>query len=103
MSQHSVFSISNLMRFFHHGFLRLAMGVVARPKLTLLLAGLALAGSLLLVRTRLGVSSDQNSLFSHNVGFFRNWLEFDRQFPENDALYVVIQPKDPAAVPALLQ
>jgi predicted RND superfamily exporter protein len=85
----------------HHLFLRLAMGVVARPRLTLVLAGLALAASVVLAKTRLGVASDQNSLFSHKVPFFRDWLEFDRQFPENDALYVVIEAKDPASTPAI--
>jgi predicted RND superfamily exporter protein len=100
--QHSAFRLQHffLMRFLHHRFLRLAMGVVARPKLTLVLAGLTLVGSIILAKARLGVASDQNSLFSHKVGFFRDWLEFDRQFPENDALYVVIQPKDPAKPPA---
>ena len=45
----------------------------------------------------LTVSSDQNKLFSPKVKFFADWLEFDRKFPENQAIYVVIEPANPTA------
>jgi predicted RND superfamily exporter protein len=40
---------------------------------------------------RLGISTDQNKLFSRDVPFFRDFIEFGRQFPENEAVYVVVE------------
>ncbi|MDB5293691.1 MAG: transporter [Phycisphaerales bacterium] len=77
------------------------LSVVQRPRLTLLIAGLLLAASIGAAMRWLSISSDQDRLFSRNVPFFRDYLEFDRKFPENDALYVVIEPKNPASPPAI--
>lgn len=70
--------------------------VVAHPKITLLIAGAILAASVGLALARLRISSDENKLFSQKVKFFREFLEFDDKFPENDALYVVIEQGDPS-------
>ncbi len=84
-----------LQRRIRHG----VMHVVAHPKITLLIAGIVLVGSLGLAKSRLGISSDENKLFSAKVKFFRDFLDFEEKFPENDALYVVVEPKDPTHIP----
>ncbi|HWE03684.1 MAG TPA: MMPL family transporter [Tepidisphaeraceae bacterium] len=71
------------------------LAVVSRPRTVLIAAALVLAVSAFSASRWLNVSSDENDLFSHNVQFFRNFLEFDREFPENDAIYVVIEAADP--------
>src|SRR5579884_1053742 len=68
------------------------LAVVARPKLTLVIGGAVLAASIVFALTRLSISTDQNKLFSDKVPFFRNFLEYEKQFPESDATYVVIEP-----------
>ena len=73
--------------------------VVAHPRLTLLIAGIFLAASVTLSLTRLGISSDENKLFSTKVKFFRDFLEFQDKFPENDALYVIVEPTDQNKIP----
>src|SRR5205809_1021162 len=82
------------MGFVQRRLLKLVLGVVARPKLTLLIAGIALVISVGLALARLGISTDQNKLFSERNPHFRDWLEFCRKFPENEASFVIIEPKD---------
>jgi predicted RND superfamily exporter protein len=77
------------------------LGVVQRPRLTLLIAGVLLAISAGAAMRWLNISSDQDRLFSRDVKFFRDYLDFDKKFPENDALYVVIEQKDPNSAPQL--
>ena len=72
------------------------LGVVAFPKLTLALATAALLACAALAYAQLDISSDTNKLFSHDVKFFADYLEFDRKFPENEAIYVVIEPREPS-------
>jgi predicted RND superfamily exporter protein len=79
------------------------LSVVQRPRMTLLIAGIFLAASIGAAMRWLNISSDQDRLFSKNVPFFRDYLEFDKKFPENDALYVVIEPKNPASPPTIRQ
>ena len=55
----------------------------------------------ILLLPRLRISSESNELFSHKVAFFKNWLDFDKEFPENQATYVVIGPEDPATLPPI--
>lgn len=69
--------------------------VVNHPVLTLVIAGVVVAACTLLAATRLTLSSNQNELFSPDVPFFRDWLMFVREFPENEALYILIEPSDP--------
>ena len=56
------------------------------PLRSLIVAGVVLAGCVTLAMTRLDISSDQNKLFSTKVKFFRDYLEFDEKFPENEAV-----------------
>jgi hypothetical protein len=73
--------------------------VVAYPKVTLGLAAILLVVCVLSAHHWLKVSSDQNELFSPKVKFFADWLDFDRKFPENQAIYVVIEPVTPEIHP----
>ena len=77
------------------------LSVIDRPRLTLAIAALVLLVSAASAMRWLNVSSDQDKLFSQKVKFFKDYIEFDQQFPENDALYVVIEPKDRKNPPAL--
>jgi predicted RND superfamily exporter protein len=89
------------MGFFQRRLLIAVLAVVARPRLTLIVALIALIGCILFTRERLDISTDQNDLFSHNVGFFRDYLDFIAKFPENEAIYVIVRPSDPAKIPAV--
>jgi predicted RND superfamily exporter protein len=68
------------------------LAVVARPKLALVISGIVLAACVVLSLTRLSISTDQDKLFSERVAFFHDFVEYERQFPESDATYVVIEP-----------
>jgi len=71
--------------------------VVAWPKVTLAVAAVLLAASVGAAVLWLDVSTDQNKLFSPDVPFFRDYLRFSEEFPENEATYVVIEPRDSSA------
>lgn len=76
---------------------RLMMAVltfVRYPKLTLGVAGVVLAGCIALAVMGLSISTDQNKLFSPKVRFFADYLQFVEKFPENEAIYILIEPAD---------
>jgi uncharacterized protein len=75
------------------------IAVVAYPKLTLTVSAIVLAASVVLALSRLSVSSNDAKLFPLSDRHIRESAEFDKQFPENDALYVVIQSATPALPP----
>src|SRR6476661_773465 len=83
----------------HRGILLGVLGVVSRPRLTLALAAVALALCVTLAALRLNISSNTNELFDPDVPFFRDYLRFVELFPENEAVYVVVQARDPRAAP----
>lgn len=82
------------MRRAHRPLLKFVLGVVAHPVRTLALAGTILVGCIGLAAWKLEVSADQNRLFNPQVPFFRDYLSFIQKFPENEAIYVVIEPAD---------
>src|SRR3954470_17012405 len=75
------------------------LNVVHRPKLTLAVAGIALVACATWAYFRLNISTDTNKLFSPKVPFFADYLAFNEKFPENEAIYVLIQARDPANRP----
>src|SRR5436190_21880175 len=81
--------------------LRFVVRVVSRPRLTLAVTLVATAACVGLAVGRLRISTDQEKLFSRDVPFFRDYANFGRAFPENDGIYVVVQPRDPKARPAV--
>src|SRR5690349_10663541 len=78
----------------HRPLLIAVLHVVSRPRRTLLIAGVFLVCSAVMAMMRLGISSDQNKLFDPDVKFFRDFLRFNQLFPENEAIYVVVEPTD---------
>jgi predicted RND superfamily exporter protein len=81
---------------------RLLCGVVTIvrwPRLTLLICALVLAACTGLAAWKLQISTDQNRLFSPKVPFFRDYLAFIQKFPENEAIYILLEPRDPAHPP----
>ncbi|HEX3359249.1 MAG TPA: MMPL family transporter, partial [Tepidisphaeraceae bacterium] len=79
------------MRSIHRPLLIGVLHVVQHPVRVLLVAGACVAACALLAAWKLNISSDQNKLFDPNVQFFRDFLNFSQNFPENEATYVVIQ------------
>ncbi len=74
--------------------------MVARPRATLAVTLALLALSVAFATARLTVSTNQNELFSSKVKFFRDFITFNEKFPENDALYIIVQAKgDETRVP----
>lgn len=84
---------------FQRRLLKVVLRVVERPKLTLAIAGAVLLACGTLAFTRLSISTDEDQLFSSKVKFFHDYLEFDKKFPENQALYVIVEPPDQAHLP----
>ena len=70
---------------------------VRNPWTTLIIALVALVLCVYLGLTRLAISSDQDELFSDSELYFRDYLRFGKQFPENEAIYIVLRPRDPHA------
>ena len=87
------------MAFFQRWLLRGVLWVVAHPKLTLGGAAAVLVAAVVSAVLRLDISTDQNKLFSPNVPFFRDYLDYDKKFPESQAIYVVVEPKEGLAPP----
>jgi predicted RND superfamily exporter protein len=83
----------------HRGILLGVLGVVSRPRLALAVAGAVVAVCATLAFLRLDISSNTNELFDPDVPFFRDYLRFIELFPENEAVYVVVQTRDPRAAP----
>lgn len=91
------------MGFIQRRILKSVMVVVAWPKVTLVLAGLVLGLCLLLAGTKLGISTDQNKLFSRERVFFRDYTDFIEKFPENEAVYVVVEARAGTPSPPRLE
>jgi uncharacterized protein len=91
---HSVLSLQRRL-------LKSVLAVVRYPRLTLAGCGLVLAITVGVALTHLAINTDQDRLFSPQVGFFKDYLEFEQKFPENEALYVLIEPADKTKPPAL--
>jgi predicted RND superfamily exporter protein len=75
----------------HHPIHRFVLWVVSRPRTTLAITLLVAAASVALAVARLRISTDQDKLFSGKVPFFRDYLRFAEEFPENEAVYVLVQ------------
>jgi predicted RND superfamily exporter protein len=89
------------MGFIQRRLLKFVLVVATHPFVTLAIVGVILAAAAALAISRLTISTDQNKLFSPKAWFFRDYLQYIHRFPENEAVYVVIEPRDPSAKPAL--
>jgi uncharacterized protein len=91
------------MSFVHRRILNTVLAVVRHPWLTLAVVAVTLSAGVLLAVTRLTISTDENKLFSDKPWFFHDYLEFIKRFPENEAIYIVVEPRDPAFKPTLTE
>jgi uncharacterized protein len=87
----------------HRRLLISMLWVVTHPRRVLAFAIIALLGCGLLAYFKLGLSTDQDELFSSKVAFFKDYINFTHDFPENQASYVMIEPADPANPPPVSQ
>jgi predicted RND superfamily exporter protein len=87
----------------HRHLLKAVLWIVDHPRTTLASALIALLGCIALAVTRLGISTNQDELFSSKVAFFKDYLDFTNDFPENQASYVLIDDVDPAHPPTVDQ
>src|SRR5262245_46487636 len=78
----------------HRALLIFVLHVVSRPRRVLLVGCIFLIGCIALAAAKLEISTDQNKLFDPNVPFFRDYLRFIELFPENEAIYVLVEAKD---------
>src|SRR5689334_12646260 len=85
----------------HRALLIFVLRVVSRPRTTLLICAIVLAACATLAAMRLEISTDQNKLFDPNVRFFREYLHFTELFPENEAIYILIEAKDRQHAPPI--
>ncbi len=77
--------------------------VIRHPRWVLALGvSLTILGALLAVFF-LPISTDQNKLFSARVPFFHRYLQFIHEFPENEAAYIVITPRNNKTPPPAQQ
>lgn len=84
---------------FHRRLLLAVLHVVEHPKRSLSIALLLVIISASFAWMKLKHSTDQDQLFSRDVPFFRHYIDFTKDFPENQASYVIVEPKDPAHPP----
>jgi predicted RND superfamily exporter protein len=79
--------------------LKIVLAVVRYPRMTLAICAAVMAISIGAALLHLTIDTDQDRLFSSQVGFFKNYLDFINKFQENEALYVMIEPSDPKKPP----
>jgi uncharacterized protein len=90
---------SHRPRFIERRILLGVLNVVDHPVRTLIVGGVILAACVGSALWKLHVSSDENKLFSSDDPNFRAYLEFDNKFPENEAVYVIVEPTQPDQSP----
>jgi predicted RND superfamily exporter protein len=83
----------------HRRLLLSMLWVVTHPKRVLAVALIALIACGTFAFFNLGLSTDQDELFSSKVAFFKDYINFTKDFPENQASYVMIEAADPAHAP----
>jgi predicted RND superfamily exporter protein len=76
------------------------MTVVAWPRTTLIVCAVLAIVSIVGAKIFLSISTDENKLFDRDVKFFKDYLEFASEFPENESILVVVRPADEAQRPA---
>ena len=86
---------------FHRLLLTGVLHVVEHPKRILTISAIVLIACTLLAALKLNISTNQDDLFSRNVPFFKNYINFTNDFPENQAIYVFVEAKDPNVPPPL--
>jgi hypothetical protein len=89
------------MDFLYRRILIAVLAIVCHPWTTLAVVLVTVGACAAVAVSWLTVSTDQNQLFSSKPWFFRDYLQFISRFRENEAVYIVIEPSDPAAKPPI--
>ncbi len=79
------------------------MVVVAWPRLTLSVCAALAIVCIVLAKVFLSISTDENKLFDRDVKFFKDYLQFTEEFPENEAILIVLRPTDDKQPPPAVQ
>jgi predicted RND superfamily exporter protein len=82
------------MGFLQRQLVKVVMGVVTWPKVTVAVCAVLLVACVFYARTRLSLSTDQNAMLPKTLPFFQEFLRFDSKFPENEAFVVLVEPKN---------
>lgn len=77
--------------------IQLVLFVAARPRTALGVAAAAAVACIVAAIGWLTLSTNQNELFSPSVPAFGDYLDFIEHFPENEAIYVMLEPVDPGS------
>lgn len=81
--------------------IQLVLFITAHPRAALASATILAVACIIAAVGWLTLSTNQNELFSPSVPAFRDYLDFIEHFPENEAIYVMLEPADPASpIPA---
>jgi predicted RND superfamily exporter protein len=88
------------MGFVQRRLVKGVMWVVSFPKLALAVCAVVLVAAVVLAATGLGLSTNQDDLMTPKLKFFKDYKDFTREFPENEAFYVIVEPRDYAHLPA---
>ena len=83
----------------HRLILNGVLHVVEHPKRILAISAVVLMACILAAAWRLHISTDQDNLFSRDVPFFKNYINFTNDFPENQAIYILVEAKDSKSSP----
>lgn len=86
---------------FHRLLLLWMLWVVDHPRKTLVLVFIILLTCIAMALSNLGLSTNQDELFSSDVKFFHDYIDFTQDFPENQASYVMIEAVDSKHPPAV--
>jgi predicted RND superfamily exporter protein len=87
------------MGFVQRKLVKLVIRVVTFPKLTLGICAGVLAVSVVYAFFGLHLSTDEDQLLTPKLRFFREYKDFSREFPENDAFVVILEPLNYAKPP----
>src|SRR5689334_25114211 len=68
------------------------ISVVTFPRTTLAICAVLLVASVCYAWFGLSLSTDQNALLTPDLPFFKDYLEYDARFPENEAFVVLVEP-----------
>ncbi|HVS70508.1 MAG TPA: MMPL family transporter [Phycisphaerae bacterium] len=82
------------MGFVQRRLVKMVMKVVCWPKTTVAVCAVLLVASVLFAKLHLSLSTDQNALLTPNLKFFKDYLRYDSQFPENESFVVIVEPRD---------
>ncbi|HVX85020.1 MAG TPA: MMPL family transporter [Phycisphaerae bacterium] len=82
------------MGFVQRRLVKMVMKVVCWPKATIAVCAVLLVASVVFAKLHLSLSTDQNALLTPNLKFFKDYLRYDSQFPENESFVVIVEPRD---------